>query len=88
MLFQSTLPVRGGTAELLLRDHDLAISIHPPRAGRDDDFEELLESVKKFQSTLPVRGGTIVLDNSRHEPSISIHPPRAGRDEIRIYSLM
>ena len=34
-LFQSTLPVRGGTIQRLRDDFDERISIHPPRAGRD-----------------------------------------------------
>ena len=34
-LFQSTLPVRGGTAYFLSEDTSVVISIHPPREGRD-----------------------------------------------------
>ena len=33
--FQSTLPVRGGTSQSSITLVDIAISIHPPRAGRD-----------------------------------------------------
>ena len=34
-LFQSTLPVRGGTGALYAYALSLKISIHPPREGRD-----------------------------------------------------
>ena len=78
--FQSTRPVRGGT-DLLLQHRDaLSISIHPPRAGRDDHLGNVTDMVTEFQSTRPVRGGT---DNVRPfvvAHMISIHPPRAGRD--------
>ena len=33
--FQSTLPVRGGTRHIVVPQVVEAISIHPPRAGRD-----------------------------------------------------
>ncbi len=56
--FQSTRPVRGGTAQppsAFLCD---AISIHPPRAGRDKGTHVVPTEPKEFQSTRPVRGGT------------------------------
>ena len=34
-IFQSTLPVRGGTQAAAQLPRITAISIHPPRAGRD-----------------------------------------------------
>ena len=34
------------------------ISIHPPRAGRDDKVMEVRRGAVTFQSTRPVRGGT------------------------------
>ena len=34
------------------------ISIHPPRAGRDDEEMKALIGTVQFQSTRPVRGGT------------------------------
>ena len=34
------------------------ISIHPPRAGRDEHIRLSIVVEKQFQSTLPVRGGT------------------------------
>ncbi len=35
--FQSTRPVRGGTVNVNWKIVALIISIHPPRAGRDDN---------------------------------------------------
>ena len=57
-IFQSTLPVRGATGNMVTTIYIPDISIHAPRAGSDpcipyqgiEDFE--------FQSTLPVRGAT------------------------------
>ena len=57
-LFQSTLPVRGGTVTTLGGPSAWMISIHPPRAGRDGDFMSFDQRKYIFQSTLPVRGGT------------------------------
>ena len=34
-IFQSTLPMRGGTPRLFVKHYDVLISIHPPHAGRD-----------------------------------------------------
>ena len=56
-LFQSTLPLRGATADphgLLVHAQ---ISIHTPLAGSDDRWLCLLDA-DKFQSTLPLRGAT------------------------------
>ena len=58
MKFQSTRPVRGGTAKACQGILRRAISIHPPRAGRDGKAKHKGEGKKKFQSTRPVRGGT------------------------------
>ena len=41
MIFQSTRPVRGGTAEYLADSFNLSISIHPPRAGRDSNNSQI-----------------------------------------------
>ena len=56
--FQSTRPVRGGTADAIVEDPDIKISIHPPRAGRDVNPTAFSLFVPSFQSTRPVRGGT------------------------------
>ena len=78
--FQSTLPVWGGTAGSPITPGTNAISIHPPRVGRDG--RTCCRSLRRgeFQSTLPVWGGTSVSSAQRWTPSISIHPPRVGRD--------
>ncbi len=76
--------------------HQVQISTHPPRAGRDDYLIHDTEDCRKFQSTLPAWGGTArcgsVHPTRRYfnPPSvfvmdsisirISIHPPRVGRD--------
>ena len=57
-IFQSTLPVGGGTGilvRLLIPD---PISIHPPRGGRDVCPGADHARLCRFQSTLPVGGGT------------------------------
>ena len=56
--FQSTRPVRGGTAEGQEDGDDNEISIHPPRAGRDIIAWRQTAEFVAFQSTRPVRGGT------------------------------
>ena len=56
------------------------ISIHPPRAGRDQPRGCTPMGRAGFQSTRPVRGGTCMITWCARCPVISIHPPRAGRD--------
>ena len=77
--FQSTRPVRGATMACWLRCHKSAISIHAPRAGRD----------QLASNTLPAIGISIHAPRAGRDmpplvrqPSIaiSIHAPRAGRD--------
>ena len=58
-LFQSTLPVWGGTGSIVGLVKDADISIHPPRVGRDRDMWADLDAETVFQSTLPVWGGTV-----------------------------
>ena len=78
--FQSTRPVRGGTGHRGDAQHRAQISIHPPRAGRDEQNCVKKVSTPVFQSTRPVRGGTLDQLILVHQCAISIHPPRAGRD--------
>ena len=56
--FQSTLPMRGGTAQGFQLMLDMGISIHPPHAGRDAMLISMVMQTGVFQSTLPMRGGT------------------------------
>ena len=57
-----------------------SISIHSPRAGRDDLPIPGRRLDKEFQSTRPVRGETRQIVIVISERKISIHSPRAGRD--------
>ena len=56
--FQSTHPVRGGTAGWQTDDVWQGISIHPPREGWDLRCCLASGLCTPFQSTHPVRGGT------------------------------
>ena len=58
----------------------MAISIHPPRVGRDQVFDLGCTYGWVFQSTLPVWGGTALPLLRGRGRAISIHPPRVGRD--------
>ena len=55
------------------------ISIHPPRAGRDNVREETVDEHDTFQSTRPVRGGTTQADEIiRKQIFQSTRPVRGG----------
>ena len=58
-MFQSTLPVWGGTPAPRRLLQAYPVSIHPPRVGRDGWYCTTASSSSKFQSTLPVWGGTL-----------------------------
>ena len=62
-----------------MENNKAVISIHPPRAGRDENLPATPREAT-FQSTLPVRGGTKRVGTKITVGAISIHPPRAGRD--------
>ena len=83
ILFQSTRPVRGATEAggntLIMGD----ISIHAPRAGRDNTIWRPGWYQFRFQSTRPVRGATRGSYTISATFIISIHAPRAGRDDGR-----
>ena len=57
-VFQSTLPVWGGTEQAQEPETGKQISIHPPRVGRDPRLPLSMAGTMTFQSTLPVWGGT------------------------------
>ena len=81
VVFQSTTPVRGSTARLLIFCGTVIISIHDPRAGIDRLWSSPSGMQREFQSTTPVRGST--LWSNLHSPTcmkISIHDPRVGID--------
>ena len=58
----------------------LAISIHPPRAGRDNIYLDHYHHNEQFQSTRPVRGGTWKRPsiNDHKIPFQSTRPVRGG----------
>ena len=85
-LFQSTLPVRGGTPPSFLSLVAEIISIHPPRAGRDTAIFFITGGRNYFNPPSPCGEGLVKLAQKMVEEKISIHPPRAGRDSFR-YSL-
>ncbi len=80
-LFQSTLPVWGGTRGLSCHQNCHHISIHPPRVGRDDD--QIRAELGTHISIHPPRVGRDRQDGAdRQGRGISIHPPRVGRDHF------
>ena len=58
--FQSTRPVRGATGPAGAYGNIADISIHAPRAGRDEFRVICLCDDHEFQSTRPVRGATML----------------------------
>ena len=80
VLFQSTHPVRGATAQYCTVTVQMAISIHAPREGCDSSYAFPLVDFSLFQSTHPVRGATRQHIIFRHKIIISIHAPREGCD--------
>ena len=77
--FQSTLPARGATDRVELKDRAFLFQSTLPARGAT-----LLEGnpgkQKLFQSTLPARGATYLLTRMVVSPLISIHAPRTGSD--------
>ena len=59
VVFQSTCPVRGTTCQVCRGPSVVAISIHVPRTGHDEERVAAHVGRQKFQSTCPVRGTTL-----------------------------
>ena len=79
-IFQSTHPVRGGTASgSTPSPKNKFQSTHPVRGGTCGSFFNQ-DHAFRFQSTHPVRGGTGSRSKATNNQMISIHPPRAGWD--------
>ena len=57
LLFQSTLPMRGGTIVVCSNGTDYVISIHPPHAGRDEEFQTWGPVRKDFNPPSPCGEG-------------------------------
>ena len=78
-IFQSTRPLRGGTAPPLGHPVEYVISIHPPLAGRD-------YVCKYISKGLGISIHPPLAGRDRNKTlilllfCISIHPPLAGRD--------
>ena len=64
MLFQSTRPVRGATAALLGAGVSVSISIHAPRAGRDDRVRRVAAYRQHFNPRAPC-GARLISDSDR-----------------------
>ena len=82
LLFQSTLPVRGATAEGASTLASGSISIHAPRTG-SDGRRNVLHVMSRISIHAPRTGS----DAAGAVPSmltrISIHAPRTGSDQNR-----
>ena len=72
--------MRGATRPLRPAQAACSISIHAPRAGRDQAWFSQTTANNLFQSTRPVRGATDYYNLIFNGGNISIHAPRAGRD--------
>ena len=71
--------MRGGTAVARLHPVNDFISIHPPRAGRDEGVGAHIISDELFQSTRPVRGGTApTISHTARFTFQSTRPVRGG----------
>ena len=79
LLFQSTLPVWGGTTSTVFLPWAWGFqSTLPVWGGTTCRNPSVLMPL--FQSTLPVWGGTLCRFRGYDAKRISIHPPRVGRD--------
>ena len=84
MLFQSTHPVRGGTAKGLASNHGDPISIHPPREGWDLYQLGTYDDDTGISIHPPREGWDPNFSDLGGKDIISIHPPREGWDLLRI----
>ena len=83
--FQSTRPVRGATSRPSWTARTSGVSIHAPRAGRDQGAKNIAVLCERFQSTRPVRGATQFDGKGICLHLVSIHAPRAGRDSLMLH---
>ena len=83
IVFQSTLPARGATADRILSNMRQIISIHAPRTGSDTALVTDKTLTLEFQSTLPARGATLQtaadFQDSRNFNPRSPHGERRGQ---------
>ena len=80
ILFQSTRPSRGATAQLRVQTHLVFVSIHAPLAGRDAAAQafEVLKGGFNPRAPRGARPGQLII--RRNFSPVSIHAPLAGRD--------
>ena len=83
-LFQSTLPVWGGTRCLIWVAPTAGYFNPPSPCGEGPPCPFCGGGAVLFQSTLPVWGGTRAHRGARVRGGISIHPPRVGRDAAEL----
>ncbi len=76
--------MRGATLATEFTGLQLLVSIHAPRAGRDEEGLLQLPLSAVFQSPRPVRGATAAAHERQHLVDVSIHAPRAGRDIVAL----
>ena len=58
--FQSTRPVWGGTKQIVVQQHIVVISIHPPRVGRDDVIGGVALDTTDFNPPAPCGAGRML----------------------------
>ena len=78
--FQSTRPMRGGTAWLPVVSEHRGHFNPPAPCGAGLWPKDWGKGLAIFQSTRPMRGGTRQVIRNVQRIHISIHPPHAGRD--------
>ena len=82
VVFQSTRPVRGATRNGFNGGSLNGISIHAPRAGRDDQQIAILRREFNISIHAPRAGRDAGFQRRLCHTDISIHAPRAGRDQF------
>ena len=87
LLFQSTLPARGGMPTCRTAGTEPTISIHPPRGGRDCCGLLCCCTATHFNPPSPQGEGLSVVESLPARLIVSIHPPREGRDRLRLGSI-
>ena len=80
VLFQSTLPMRGATAVLDVRNPRLPISIHTPHAGSDHISLGHNRTSSYFNPHSPCGERRLINGVKTKKIDISIHTPHAGSD--------
>ena len=84
-VFQSTRPVRGATTARNELCGFRIVSIHAPRAGRDDRLQMWNDATTAVSIHAPRAGRDCHAPDAPHRrATVSIHAPRAGRDHTMI----